>query len=56
MPKHMLSPQGDYAPAGLVRRLAAMFYDFLLCVALMMVVVVVEVGGGGGRELCVTDG
>ncbi|MGV8208946.1 RDD family protein, partial [Pseudomonas aeruginosa] len=20
MPKHMLSPQGDYAPAGLVRR------------------------------------
>ncbi|MCS9101276.1 RDD family protein [Pseudomonas aeruginosa] len=41
MPKHMLSPQGDYAPAGLVRRLAAMFYDFLLCVALMMVVTLV---------------
>ncbi|MCT5467837.1 RDD family protein [Pseudomonas aeruginosa] len=41
MPKHMLSPQGDYAPAGLVRRLAAMFYDFLLCVALMMVVALV---------------
>ncbi|MBH9399569.1 RDD family protein [Pseudomonas aeruginosa] len=38
MPKHMLSPKGDYAPAGLVRRRAAMFYDFLLCVALMMVV------------------
>lgn len=38
MPKHMLSPQGVYAPAGLIRRLAAMFYDFLLCVALMMVV------------------
>lgn len=41
MPKHMLSPQGVYAPAGLVRRLAAMFYDFLLCVALMMVVTLV---------------
>ncbi|HEK1344024.1 RDD family protein [Pseudomonas aeruginosa] len=41
MPKHMLSPQGDYAPAGLVRRLAAMFYDFLLCVAQMMVVTLV---------------
>ncbi|HGE2325345.1 TPA: RDD family protein [Pseudomonas aeruginosa] len=41
MPKHMLSPQGDYAPAGLVRRLAAMLYDFLLCVALMMVVTLV---------------
>ena len=26
MPKHMLSPQGVYAPAGLIRRLAAMFY------------------------------
>lgn len=41
MPKHMLSPQGDYAPAGLIRRLAAMFYDFLLCVALMIVVALV---------------
>ncbi|HHZ8133027.1 TPA: RDD family protein [Pseudomonas aeruginosa] len=41
MPKHMLSPQGDYASAGLIRRLAAMFYDFLLCVALMMVVTLV---------------
>ncbi|WP_134608685.1 RDD family protein [Pseudomonas aeruginosa] len=41
MPKHMLSPQGDYAPDGLIRRLAAMFYDFLLCVALMMVVTLV---------------
>ncbi|MBX6709449.1 RDD family protein [Pseudomonas aeruginosa] len=41
MPKHMLSPQGDYAPAGLIRRLTAMFYDFLLCVALMMVVTLV---------------
>ncbi|MBG4557036.1 RDD family protein [Pseudomonas aeruginosa] len=41
MPKHMLSPQGVYAPAGLIRRLAAMFYDFLLCVALMMVVTLV---------------
>lgn len=41
MPKHMLSPQGVYAPAGLIRRLAACFYDFLLCVALMMVVTLV---------------
>ncbi|HBO3455603.1 TPA: RDD family protein [Pseudomonas aeruginosa] len=41
MPKHMLSPQGVYAPAGLIRRLAAMFYDILLCVALMMVVTLV---------------
>lgn len=41
MPKHMLSPQGVYAPAGLIRRLAAIFYDFLLCVALMMVVTLV---------------
>ena len=41
MPKHMLSPQGDYAPAGLFRRLAAMFYAFLLCEGLMMVVTLV---------------
>jgi len=38
MPKHQLRPQGDFPRAPLARRLAAMFYDFLLCVALIMVV------------------
>lgn len=38
MPKHQLRPPGDFPPASLIRRLAAMFYDFLLCVALLMVV------------------
>jgi len=33
----MLSPQGDFPPVGLGRRLAAMFYDFLLCTALLIV-------------------
>ena len=37
MSKHVLRPQGDFAPAGLGRRLAAIFYDALLCVALLMV-------------------
>ncbi|MEG2914768.1 MAG: RDD family protein, partial [Pseudomonas sp.] len=30
-------PQGDFPAVGLGRRLAAMFYDFLLCVALLIV-------------------
>lgn len=38
MSKHLLRPQGDFPAAGLIRRLAAMFYDFLLCVALLIVV------------------
>lgn len=38
MPKHQLRPQGDFPPASLIRRLAAMFYDFLLCVAMLMVI------------------
>ncbi len=38
MPKHTLRPQGDFPTAGLIRRLAAIFYDVLLCVALVMVV------------------
>ena len=38
MPKHLLRPQGDFPAAGLIRRLAAMLYDFLLCVALLIVV------------------
>ncbi|EJN38032.1 putative membrane protein/domain-containing protein [Pseudomonas sp. GM84] len=37
MSKPMLSPQGDFPPVGLGRRLAAMFYDFLLCTALLIV-------------------
>jgi len=35
--KPLLVPQGSFPAAGLPRRLAAMFYDFLLCVALLMV-------------------
>ncbi|MDH4555215.1 RDD family protein [Pseudomonas sp. BN417] len=38
MPKHQLRPQGDFPAAGLIRRFAAIFYDFLLCVAMLMVV------------------
>ena len=38
MRKHLLSPQGQFEAAGLPRRLAAMFYDFLLSIALRMVV------------------
>ncbi len=38
MPKHLLHPQGDFPSAGLIRRLAAIFYDFLLCIALLIVV------------------
>lgn len=41
MPKQLLQPQGEFAVAGLGRRLAAMFYDFLLCVALLMVTTLV---------------
>ena len=37
MLKQPLSPQGAFPAAGLGRRLAAMFYDFLLCTALMIV-------------------
>ncbi|GFM83603.1 RDD family protein [Pseudomonas cichorii] len=37
MPKHLLRPQGDFAPASLVRRLAAICYDALLCFALQLV-------------------
>ena len=37
MSKHLLTPQGEFPVAGLGRRLAAMFYDFLLCTALMIV-------------------
>lgn len=37
MSKHLLRPQGDFRPAGLGRRFAAIAYDGLLCVALLMV-------------------
>ena len=37
MPKPHLLPQGDFPAAGFGRRLAAMFYDFLLCTALLIV-------------------
>ncbi|MFV3367478.1 RDD family protein [Pseudomonas sp. NY15435] len=36
-----LQPVGNFPPATLLRRLAAMFYDFLLCVALLMVVTLI---------------
>ncbi|MFS0828564.1 RDD family protein [Pseudomonas phoenicis] len=37
MPTSTLQPQGDFPPAGLARRLAAVFYDALLCTALLIV-------------------
>ncbi|CAG8865897.1 hypothetical protein PS627_01783 [Pseudomonas fluorescens] len=37
MPKQMLHPKGEFPAVGLGRRLAAMFYDFLLCTALLIV-------------------
>ena len=37
MSNSSLSPQGNFPAAGLGRRLAAMFYDFLLCTALLIV-------------------
>jgi uncharacterized RDD family membrane protein YckC len=37
MSTHQLRPQGDFPIAGFGRRLAAMFYDALLCIALLMV-------------------
>ena len=38
MPKHMLRPEGEFPVAGLGRRMAAIFYDALLCLAIAMVV------------------
>ncbi len=37
MPTPRLQPQGDFPTVGLGRRLAAMFYDALLCTALLIV-------------------
>ncbi|MDZ5605135.1 RDD family protein [Pseudomonas sp. RP23018S] len=36
-PTPTLQPQGDFPPVGFARRLAALFYDFLLCTALLIV-------------------
>ena len=41
MSRHSLRPQGPFPTAGFIRRLAALFYDFLLCVALVMVVTLI---------------
>ncbi len=41
MPRHLLRPQGEFPRASLTRRFAAMFYDFLLSVALIMVVALI---------------
>lgn len=38
MPRHLLRPEGEFPRASLIRRFAAMFYDFLLSVALILVV------------------
>lgn len=39
MRNSLLNPQGSFPPASLVRRLAAIFYDTFLCIAMAMVVV-----------------
>ena len=38
MRNHLLSPQGQFPAAALIRRIAAIFYDAFLSIALMMVV------------------
>ena len=38
MPKRLLTPEGTFPVASLPRRLAALFYDSLLCISLMMAV------------------
>ncbi len=61
MPRPLLRPQGDFPPAGLIRRFAALFYDFLLCVALVMVVTLIYQQGllrlihGGERLLAMSQ-
>ncbi|WP_296264696.1 RDD family protein [Pseudomonas sp. UBA6562] len=37
MPTSTLQPQGDFPPVSFARRLAAVFYDALLCTALLIV-------------------
>ncbi|MDY7219548.1 RDD family protein [Denitrificimonas sp. JX-1] len=41
MSKRTLQPTGDFPKAGFWKRMAAIFYDFMLCVALMMVVTLI---------------
>jgi uncharacterized RDD family membrane protein YckC len=41
MSKHLLRPQGSFPAASLGRRLAAIFYDAFLCLALLMVTALV---------------
>ncbi|MGA6096467.1 RDD family protein [Stutzerimonas marianensis] len=41
MRNHLLKPQGQFPAAGLIRRLAALFYDTFLSIALMMVVTLI---------------
>ena len=61
MPKHQLRPQGDFPTAGPIRRLAALFYDSLLCVALIMVVTLIYQQGilrlihGGDRLMAMSE-
>lgn len=38
MRNHLLSPQGEFPAASLIRRIAAIFYDAFLSIALMIVV------------------
>lgn len=38
MSRPKLQPEGQFPPASLVRRFAAIFYDFMLCTALTVVV------------------
>lgn len=38
MPKHMLRPEGEFPVAGLGRRMAAIFYDSILCIAIALVI------------------
>lgn len=41
MSKHVLQPQGDFPSASFWKRIAAIFYDFMLCIALVMVVTLI---------------
>jgi len=58
MTRHVLRPKGDFPPAGLGRRMAAICYDTLLCIALLMVTTFIYklvwmgfVGEAGLRQL-----
>ena len=41
MSKPVLVPVGDFPKAGFWKRMAAIFYDFMLCIALVMVVTLI---------------